>query len=273
MTQTAPLVVVRGGGDLATGVALRLHRCGFRLVVLEVAQPLAVRRLVAVAEAVYSGSMMVEGMLARKAQDVLQAKEFLKAGEVPVLIDPQAASLHEWRPAAMVDGRMRKKPPEIGRDAAPMVIGLGPGFTPGTDCHAVVETNRGHHMGRVLWDRTAEADTGWPEATAGHAESRVLRAPAAGEFAGVCPLGNLVEQGALIARVGGREVRAPFKGALRGLLHDGVAVAQGDKIGDLDPRGDARFCYEVSDKSLAVGGGVLEALLSKPLLRAAVLGD
>jgi xanthine dehydrogenase accessory factor len=165
---------------------------------------------------------------------------------------------------------MRKRPPEVGLQAAPLVIGLGPGFTPGIDCHAVVETNRGHHLGRVFWDRPAEPDSGKPEALDGRSEARVLRAPAAGALTACLALGSLVEEGQLIARIGGVELRAPFRGALRGLLHDGVAVAAGDKIGDLDPRAQPKFCFEVSDKALAVGGGVLEALLSRPQLRAAL---
>jgi xanthine dehydrogenase accessory factor len=273
MTPGAPVIVLRGGGDLATGVALRLHRCGLHLVVFEVARPLAVRRLVAAAEAVYAGSIAVEGMVARRAVDMAEAMAAIAAGEVPVLVDPDAASLSQWRPAAMIDGRMRKAPPETRLDAAPLIIGLGPGFTPGLNCHAVVETNRGHYMGRVLWDRPAEADTGRPEPTGGQAESRVLRAPAAGTIEGAVPLGSLVEAGALVARVGGRELRAPFRGALRGLVHDGVSVRAGDKIGDLDPRADVRYCFEVSDKALAVGGGVLEALLASRQTRSAILGE
>lgn len=270
MKRERPLIVLRGGGDLATGVALRLHRCGFLLVVLEVEQPLAVRRLVSVAEAVYAGSASVEGLMARRAEDVSQASAFLAAGQIPVLVDPLAATLAEWGAAALVDARMRKQPPELGRQAAPLVIGLGPGFRPGIDCHAVVETNRGHHLGRVLWDRPAEQDSGVPEAVAGKVESRVLRAPASGEMLAAIALGSLVEEDQLIARIGGAEVRAPFRGALRGLLHDGLIVARGDKIGDLDPRGLVQLCYEVSEKALAVGGGVLEALLSRPQLRSAL---
>ncbi len=262
-----PLVLIRGGGDLATGVAARLYRTGFDVVVLEVPQPRAIRRLVALAEAVHAGRVRIEDLHGVHCADAGAARSALAEGLVPVLVDPQADSRAAFQPVALVDARMRKAPPELGLEAAPFVVGLGPGFTAGVDCHAVVETQRGHHLGRVLWQGQAALDSGVPEAVVGHDRDRVLRAPTAGVLEALVPLGAVVQAGEEIARIGGVPLRAPFAGALRGLLHDGLEVVQGEKVGDLDPRGVPAYCREISDKSLAVGGGVLEALLSQPEIR------
>ncbi len=270
MSAHPPVVILRGGGDLATGCALRLHRAGLAVVVLETAEPLAVRRLVSLAEAVYQGEIEIEGMRGRRVADVAAAHRALEQGLVPVLVDPQAESRKSLRPLALVDGRMRKERPELGLEAAPLVVGLGPGFVAGENCHAVVETNRGHHLGRVYWQGGAEPDTGVPEAVQGYDVDRVLRAPADGHIEAQVPLGSLVRQGEIIATVGGAPLRAPFDGALRGLIHDGIHVQAGVKIGDLDPRCETAYCREVSDKALAVGGGVLEAVLSRPEIRRAL---
>ena len=263
-------MLVRGGGDLATGVAARLWRSGFWVVITEIEQPLAVRRLVALAEAVYAGEFAVEDLPARRAENVPGAQLALRQGVIPVLVDPEADCRTELRPAALVDGRMRKLPPELGIDSAPLVIGLGPGFVAGETCHAVVETNRGHRMGRVMWSGTTEPDTRIPDPVGRQAAVRVLRAPDSGVFEGSVQLAEPVQQGDLVATVGSGELRAPFEGIVRGLLHDGVEVSKGMKVGDLDPRGDPALCRLISDKALAVGGGVLEAILSKPEIRAAL---
>lgn len=265
-----PLVLVRGGGDLATGVAARLHRSGFAVVVTEIAQPLAVRRLVALAEAVYAGEVEIEELRARKVEGIEAVREALVGGIIPVLVDPEARSSGELKPLALIDGRMLKQAQAVDLDAAPLVVGLGPGFTAEINCHAVVETKRGHALGRVRWQGPAEEDTGVPESVAGHALDRVLRAPAAGEVRSRVALGTLVEKNDLIATVGNVELVAPFDGALRGLMHDGVRVKAGEKIGDLDPRRQIDFCFQISDKALAVGGGVLEALLSRAEIRRAL---
>ncbi len=262
-----PLVVIRGGGDLATGVAARLHRTGFAVVILEMPQPRAIRRLVALAEAVYAGHAEIEDLRGVHCADVEAARRACGAGLIPVLVDPQAECRGALQPVALVDARMRKVPPEIGLEAAPFVVGLGPGFTAGVDCHAVVETQRGHHLGRVLWQGQAAPDSGVPEPVAGRDRDRVLRAPASGVLEGRVPLGSVVRAGEEIARVGGVPLLAPFAGTLRGLLHDGLEVSEGAKVGDIDPRGVPAYCREISDKSLAVGGGVLEALLSRPEIR------
>lgn len=267
-----PRVILRGGGDLATGVAARLHRAGFSLLVTEIEKPLAVRRLVALAEAVYRGRVTIEDLSGRLINSYEEAEDLWRKGEIPVLVDPEAECRVRMNPLALVDARMRKKPPEIGREAAPVVIGLGPGFSAGKNCHAVVETNRGHHLGRVFWSGQAEADTGVPGSVKGYDVDRVLRAPASGQLEAAVELGSIVQAGDTIATINGETLMAPFEGALRGLLHDGLTVQQGMKIGDLDPRANPRYCYEISDKALAVGGGVLEALLSRSLIRQQLAG-
>jgi len=273
MTGIRPLVLLRGGGDLATGVGVRLQRCGFDVLVTEIAQPLAVRRAVAFAEAIYAGEIAVEGILARLASGADEIRSALEHGVTPVVVDPEASVRGEFDFTALVDGRMRKRPPGEAFEGSLFSIGLGPGFTAGADCHAVVETNRGHAMGRVIWQGAAEADTGVPEAVAGYDLERVLRAPCAGPVQDGLTIGSLVEQGRVLARVGDQQVRAPFRGALRGLLHDGIVVRAGDKLGDLDPRAEPAFAFRVSDKALAVGGGVLEALLSQPAIRVQLGGS
>ena len=267
MTAWAPLVLIRGGGDLATGAAARLHRAGFAVVVTELRQPLVLRRTVALAEAVYLGETSVEDLTGRRVGSPAQALEQAQSGVIPVLIDPECDSCGELRPVALVDARMRKKPNELGLGAAGLVVGLGPGFVAGEDSHAVVETKRGHRLGRVLWDGSAEADTRIPEAIGGHAARRVLRAPVDGAVETQHDIGALLTEGQVVALVGGVEVRAPFDGVLRGLIHPGLTVPAGTKIGDVDPRCDVSYCLEISDKALAIGGGVVEALLTQRDIR------
>jgi len=260
-------VLLRGGGDLATGVAARLFHCGFDVAITEIAKPLAVRRLVALSEAVYIKEVTIEDLHGMLVETPDQALETLSERVIPVLVDPDAESCTELMPLAVVDCRMLKKPPERGMDLAPFVVGLGPGFTAGEDCHAVVETNRGHYLGRVLWKGASEKDTGVPGKIGGQTSRRVLRAPVDGVLQEKAELGTLVKEGEVVAEVDGQPVRAPFDGALRGLLHSGLTVKKGLKIGDVDPRGDAAICSVISEKSLAIAGGVLEALLSQPEIR------
>lgn len=260
-------VLVRGGGDLASGAILRLHRAGCQVIVLELDQPRAVRRYVSFAQAVYDGEIRVEEILARHVTGLDDALRVLDAGIVPVLVDPHLTALEYFRPHVILDGRMLKKPPEIGMDAAALVIGLGPGFTAGTDCHAVVETNRGSFLGRVIWHGRAQEDTGIPEKVGGYRAERVLRAPVKGQIESVMKIGQHLAAGQVVARVGEAAVLAPFNGVLRGLMMDGLVVNEGEKIGDVDPRDDPRLCWLVSDKALSIGGGVIEAILSTKSLR------
>jgi xanthine dehydrogenase accessory factor len=264
---TGPRILIRGGGDLATGVAARLYRAGFHVLVTELEQPLALRRLVALAQAVYDGAVEIEDLHGRRVESEADAASCWGSGRIPVLVDPQAEVRGALAPAALVDARMRKQPPDLGRGAAPTVIGLGPGFVAGENCDAVIETNRGHHMGRVFWQGRAKRDTGMPEPVHGFDVDRVLRSPADGILEGKVPLGSVVEAGDTLAVVNGAPLKAPFRGALRGLVHAGLPVRSGMKVGDLDPRAEPSYCSQISDKALAVGGGALEALLSQTAIR------
>ena len=266
------IVLVRGGGDIASGVALRLNRAGLNVVITELPHPMVVRRQVAFAEAVFAGEVIVEGVLARKVNSPQAALEALSKGIIPVLVDPRAQSRSVLKPAVLVDGRMTKQPPDLDMSAASLVIGLGPGFTAGVDCHAVVETNRGHLLGRVIWEGSPQADTGTPEVVFGHGAERVLRSPADGILEACAKIGELLHEGQCVARVNDQPVLAPFTGILRGLLASGSEVCQGLKIGDVDPRLDPSFNRLVSDKALAVGGAVLEAILSRADLRSHLYG-
>jgi xanthine dehydrogenase accessory factor len=260
-------VLIRGGGDLASGVAVRLHRAGFQILVTELPQPLVVRRLVSFAQAVYAGTIKVEEIQGTLVDSLTEAEAQLAKGQVAVMVDPQAEVLNIFQPLVLVDARMTKRPPETGLDAAPLVIGLGPGFTAGQDCHAVVETIRGHFLGRVMWQGSALKDTGVPESVMRKEGERVLRSPAAGILVAHAEIGDHLEKGQLVVEVGKEKVLAPFKGVLRGLVYPGLQVEKGMKIGDLDPRDDARYCTLVSDKALAIGGAVLEAILTRPEIR------
>lgn len=261
------LAVVRGGGDLASGAIYRLRRAGFPVIVVELAAPLLVRRTVSYGDAVYNGSVTIGGLTARLAADGQAADAILAAGDIPVIVDPQSQVWPEWRPVVVVDGRIAKVNLDSTIMDAPLVIGLGPGFTAGVDCHAVVETNRGHDLGRVIERGSATPDTREPGQVKGQTHSRVLRAPSAGHVRPVAHIGARLEAGGVIAYLNDEPIIAPFCGVLRGLIHEAVYVTAGMKIGDLDPRGDANICYSISEKSLAVGGGVLEAVLAAPQVR------
>ena len=261
------LVLLRGGGDLATGVALRLHRAGVKVVITELAQPLAVRRTVSFAEAVYEGSHTVEGVKAKliEANQLSAHPEQRRRGndadEIPVIVDPNAdILLSSFIFPVVIDARLMKTPPSPLPTQPPLHIGLGPGFHAGRNCHAVIETRRSHTLGRVYWTGTTQPDTGEPEGD----PRRVLRAPSDGVVIGKVNIGDHVEEGQVVAGISDQfSVVSPFKGVLRGLIHDGLNVKRGMKIGDVDARDDATACYLVSDKALAIGGGVLEAILSK----------
>ena len=263
-----PIVLIRGGGDLASGVALRLHRVGMRVVITELDQPLVIRRTVSFAEAVYSEFTQVEEITARLADSIAEIKTTWNDGEIPALIDPECEIIPNLKNAelnvsVLVDGRMTKKPPYLNIGSIPFMIGLGPGFIVGENCNAIVETNRGHYLGRVIWEGSALPNTGVPGAARGQSYDRVLRSPAEGVFNSQREICARLNPGDLIGDVNGQEIRATFKGVLRGLLHPGIYVTKGFKIGDLDPRNDPAFCRYVSDKALAIGGGVLEAILSR----------
>ena len=254
-------VLVRGGGELASAAARLLFLSGFQVAVLEREAPLAVRRRVSLAEAVFAGSALVEETPGRLVPASGIRAAWAAGGFVPVAVDPDAACLAELKPEVVVDGRMAKRVLDTRIDQASVVVGLGPGLTAGRDVHAVVETQRGPSLGRVIWSGTAEADTSVPSLVGGHSEGRVLRAPRAGVFRGRCRIGDLVRAGEAVGEVDGASVVAPIAGLLRGLLADGVFIPPGVKVGDIDPRGREVDPSLVSDKGRSVAAGALEAVL------------
>lgn len=260
---TQPLrVAIRGAGDIATGVALRLWHAGFKVVMLEVEKPTVIRRTVAFAQAVFDGEMTVEGVTALRVDSVQEAIQVADNGVIPVLVDPLCKSLRELNPGCVVDAILAKENLGTHCGLAPSVIALGPGFCAGIDCHAVIETNRGHWLGQVIYQGRAQDNTGVPGNIMGHTAKRVIRAPGAGVMRSRVKLGDIVEEGEVIATVGETEIRAPLSGMVRGLLNDGLVVDSGFKISDIDPRGDKADYTSVSDKARAIGGGVLEALMT-----------
>lgn len=254
------LVVIKGAGDLATGCAWRLLRSGFGVIMTELPKPLVVRRTAAFAEAVYAGSAQVEGVEAVLAENMNKAMELLKSGRIPVFVDPEALVVSQAHPIAFIDAVMAKRNTGTKINIAPLVVGLGPGFTAGVDVHAVVETQRGHNLGRVLYQGEAAPDTGVPGAVMGFAAERLLRAPADGVVTPGRNIGERVKKGETTAFVGSIPLKAEISGVVRGMIKPGVWVARGTKIGDIDPRGLIDYCCTISDKALAVGGGVLEAV-------------
>lgn len=251
------LVVLRGGGDLATGAAWRLKRAGFGVLVCELDAPLTVRRSVSFSTAVSDGSVTVEGIRAVRAP-LAEAARLARSDLVPVVISPGLPPLGA---DVVVDARMAKRLLDTTIGDAPLVVALGPGFTAGRDCHVVVETMRGPQLGRVFWTGSAAPNTGTPGVIGGHGAERVLRAPAAGTVRWLARIGDVVEADALLGTVDGAQVRAPFAGLVRGLVAGQTAVPAGLKIGDVDPRADTDW-QQISDKALAIGGGVLEAVLT-----------
>ena len=255
------LILIRGAGDLASGIALRLWRAGMEVVMTEIEHPTTIRRTVAFSEAVRTGETVVEGITARHADTPAEALSLLRAGILPVLTDPDCACKRELFPDALVDAILAKRNLGTAITDAPSVIGVGPGFTAGVDCHAVVETMRGHTLGRVYYEGSALPNTNVPGLIGGFAGERVLRAPADGSFTARLIIGDHVRAGDIAGTVGDAPMRCTIDGVLRGLLADGTEVRRGMKAGDVDPRGREEYCRTCSDKALAVGGGVLEALL------------
>jgi xanthine dehydrogenase accessory factor len=259
------IVLVRGAGDLATGTIVRLSRSGFLVAALEIERPTAVRRMAALSEAVYDGEAEVEGVCARLVGDPRELLEVVAPGLVPVLADPDCSALAEIRPFALVDAIVAKRNLGTAIRMAPIVVALGPGFKAGIDAHAVVETNRGHDLGRVLWEGSAEPDTGVPGSVGGFGAERVLRAAAAGKVRALRAIGDFVKAGDPVFELEGEErgvATSRIDGVVRGIVRDGFPAWAGLKVADIDPRARRENCFTVSDKARAVGGGVLEAILA-----------
>jgi xanthine dehydrogenase accessory factor len=260
-----PVVALKGAGEMVSAVAWRLHVSHVRRIfMLELPQPLAVRRQVSFSEAVYQGIQRVEGVTAVRAYNTADFEPLWKAGLVPVLVDETWTSVRRRRPDVIVDGILAKRNLGTHIDDAPLVIGLGPGFTAGVDAHAVVSTGRGHNLGRVITYGCDEPNTGVPDLIGGYGIERVLRAPCDGVIRPACRIGDRVAAGDLVATVADIPVRTLIAGVVRGLLRSGVRVTCRTKIGDVDPRSDAVYCSAISDKARAIAGGVLEALLRAP---------
>jgi len=256
------LVLIRGAGDIATGIALRLWRAHIQVVMTDIARPTAIRRTVCFSEAIVHGEVTVENVTARRSADAAEALELLQQGILPVLIDPECACKEQLKPDALVDAILAKRNLGTTMTDAPVVVAVGPGFTAGVDCHAVVETMRGHYLGRAIYDGSAMPNTGIPGLIGGFAGERVLRAPADGIFHQLVEIGAQVKMGDVAATVNGEPMICTLDGVLRGILAEGTPVFKGMKAGDIDPRCALEHCYCASDKALAVGGGVLEAVLN-----------
>ena len=255
------LILIKGAGDLATGVAHRLYRCGFSIVMTEVPQPTTVRCTVAFSPAVYNGQAQVEGVTARLAQTPQQALDITHEGDVAVLVDPDCACLCDLQPDAVVDAILAKENLGTHITDAPIVVAMGPGFTAGVDCHAVVETKRGHTLGKVITQGSAVPNTGVPGNIGGYTKERIIRASADGTFTPNVSIGDVVEKDAVVAAVDGHPIFAQISGVIRGILPSGTTVHTGMKAGDIDPRNVVDHCWSISDKARAVAGGVLEAIL------------
>lgn len=255
------LIYIRGAGDIASGIAIRLRRSGFCVVMTDVARPTAIRRTVSFSGAIIGGSQRVEDVTARLAHTPEEVLGIARGGDIAVMVDENCAHLAAIRPDAVVDAILAKRNLGTTLDMAPAVIGVGPGFTAGLDCHAVVETMRGHTLGRVYYTGSALPNTAVPGLIGGYAGERVLRAPADGIFTRILDIGDKVQPGDIAGTVNGQPMKCTIGGVVRGILPSGTPVHRGMKSGDVDPRCKPEYCTTASDKALAVGGGALEAIL------------
>ncbi len=255
------MILIRGAGDIASGIAVRLHRCGFTLAMTDLDKPTSIRRTVCFSEAILHGSCTVEGITADKAVTREDAETIRQRGHIPVFADDDGTVLSLLQPEAVVDARLAKVNLDTSITDASIVVAVGPGFAAGTDCHAVVETQRGHYLGRAIYEGTAAPNTGVPGNIGGYTVERIIRAPKAGVFRPVLQIGDQVTADEIVAYVDEEPVRCSICGTLRGILPEGTVVYKGMKSGDVDPRCRPEHCLCASDKALSVGGGVLEALL------------
>ena len=257
------VVLIRGAGEMASGVAWRLQQAHFRVLLTEIPAPLAVRREVSFCEAVYEGRKTVEGVEAVLIATPLEAAGLWASHRIPLLVDPDLTRARGLNPDVLVDAILAKRNIGTRITDAPWVIGLGPGFRAGRDVHLVVETNRGHNLGRLYTDGEADPDTGEPGLIGGYSSERVLRAPMAGPVKSFKSIGDFVEAGEAVAEVSGQPVSSGIKGVVRGLIRDNTPVTAQLKIGDVDPRGQRAYCYTISEKARAIAGSVLEGLLRR----------
>lgn len=266
-TKSKPLIIVRGGGDIASGTISKLYKCGFYVLILEISAPSAIRRNVAFSEAVYQKKQTIEGITCYLAENLDVAQTYLSEGKLTLLVDPNADCIKDLKPLAVIDAILAKKNLGTSRDMAPITIALGPGFCAGVDVDAVIETNRGHNLGRIIYDGFAAKNTGIPGNIAGYSKERVIHSPAEGILKNVCHITDTVQKGQVIATIesvdGFVSVHATIDGLLRGLIRDGFPVTKGFKIADIDPRlTEYDNCFTISDKARCIAGGVLEALFA-----------
>jgi xanthine dehydrogenase accessory factor len=254
-------VIVRGGGDIATGTIYRLMKCGFNVVVLEVEHPTAIRRTVSFAQAVFDGETTVEDLQAVRIESIEDIWASINGKKIPLLIDSLGGAIEVLKPEIVVDATIAKRNIGTYMSMAPIVIGLGPGFSAGEDVHAVIETNRGHNLGRVIYKGSAEPNTGNPGIIEGYGKERIIRSTSQGRIKTIAKIGDLVKAGQVVAYIEQVPVLSPLDGVLRGLIQDGTIVENQYKIGDVDPRGKREYCFTISDKARSVAGGVLEAAL------------
>lgn len=258
------LIAIKGAGDLASGIALRLWRSGYRVILSELPVPLCIRRTIAFSSAVFEGKAKVEDAEGVLIHSSSEAAALWQSREIPIIVDENAEKLLSLNPDILVDARIIKTwRNDTHISDAPLVIGMGPGFTAGENVHCVIETNRGHNLGRVFWEGSAEPDTGIPGTIKGEGIKRVIKAPCSGIFRPVFEIGDSVKDGELLAFIDETEVHAQLTGVIRGIIYPGITVWKGLKIMDIDPRGNREHCFTVSDKASALGGAVLEAILSR----------
>lgn len=255
------IVVVRGGGDLATGTIQKLHRCGFRVLVLEVPKPTSIRRMVSFSEAIYDGKIEIEGITAVQVRCLYEIKEAWNNKNIPVIIDPKGKYIKQLKPKVVVDAIIAKKNLGTTKDMADITIALGPGFTAGEDVHIVIETARGHDLGRLIFEGEAKKNTGIPGVIGGYSKERVIHSPCDGIIENIKDIGTIVEKEEIIACIENTPIKATISGLLRGIIRNGSEVRKGLKIADIDPRiSEKPNCYTISDKARNIAGGVLEAI-------------
>lgn len=255
------IVLIKGAGDLATGIAYRLKKSGFDIVMTEIHKPTTVRRTVAFSQAVFDNEIVIEGIKGVKVNNINEIYEEIREGNIPIIIDEKAEIIKELRPDVLVDSIIAKKNLGTSIEDAPIVIGVGPGFEAKVDCHLVVETKRGHYLGKVIEEGSAIPNTGVPGNIGGYTKERIIRASSNGKIKPVVAIGDFIKKGDIVAYIDGIEVLAEIDGIVRGMLQEGIEVFKGMKSGDIDPRCEKDYCFTISDKARSIGGGVLEAIM------------
>lgn len=256
------IIVVRGAGDIATGTIQKLKRAGFSVVSLEVSKPSSIRRNVCLSEAIYDGECNVEDIVAKKADSLEEMYNVLNENKVCIIVDSKGDLIEKIKPIAVIDGTLCKKNIGTNKSMAEITIALGPGYEAGKDVDIVIETNRGHNLGRLIFEGPAEKNTGIPGVIKGYGKERVVYSPCAGKLHIIKDIGDLVEKGEPICKISDEYVYATMSGLLRGMIREGFEVKKGFKIADIDPRiEEKKNCDLISDKARCIGGAVLEGIL------------